>query len=66
MKEPKLIPITKAAEMIGVHPNTLRSWADRGLVQMVKLPSGYRRFTLEEIERVRREMGLSADTKMAA
>lgn len=58
MKEQGLISITKAASMIGVHPNTLRSWADKGLVEAVRLPSGYRRFTLEEIRRVRREMGL--------
>ena len=66
MKEQKLIAITKAAHMIGVHPNTLRAWADKGIVNVVKLPSGYRRFTVEEIERVRREMGMPGeDTKTA-
>ena len=66
MQERKLIAITKAAHMIGVHPNTLRAWADKGLVNVVKLPSGYRRFTLEEIERVRREMETpSQETKTA-
>ncbi len=66
MKEQKLIAITKAAGMIGVHPNTLRTWADKGIVHAVKLPSGYRRFTLEEIERVRHEMETSEpDAKTA-
>lgn len=63
MERQKLIPITKAAQMIGVHPNTLRSWADRGLVDVVRLPSGYRRFTQEEIDRIRREMGLENGTE---
>ena len=68
MEHQKLISITKAAQMIGVHPNTLRSWADKGLVEAIRLPSGYRRFTIEEIERVRMEMGLEGkpEGKLAA
>jgi DNA-binding transcriptional MerR regulator len=69
LKEQGLISITKAAGLIGVHPNTLRSWADKGLVGAVRLPSGYRRFTLEEIRRVRKEMGLEdieVEGKLAA
>jgi DNA-binding transcriptional MerR regulator len=58
MDDQGLVAITKAARMIGVHPNTLRSWADKGLVDAVRLPSGYRRFTMEEIHRIRRDMGL--------
>ncbi len=57
-KPGELLPIGRAAELIGVHANTLRSWADKGLVPHVKLPSGYRRFTLEQVEEIRRDMGL--------
>ncbi|MGI8552836.1 MAG: helix-turn-helix domain-containing protein [Dehalococcoidia bacterium] len=53
----KLLTITQAAARLGVHQGTLRSWADKGLIGVVKLPSGFRRFTPEEIERKRREMG---------
>ena len=49
----------KAAERLGVHPATLRAWADAGKVPVVRLPSGYRRFEPEVIERVRREMGMT-------
>jgi putative resolvase len=55
---PHLLTISEAARRLGVHPTTLRSWADKGLVKMVKLPSGYRRFSPAEIDRVRREMGI--------
>ena len=54
----RLLTISQAATRLGVHPNTLRKWADKGLVPTVKLPSGYRRFTTAEVERMRRAMGL--------
>lgn len=53
----KLLTISQAAELLGVSAGTLRSWADKGLVKMIRLPSGYRRFTVEEIDEKRREMG---------
>lgn len=66
-EEPRLLTISQAAARLGVHQNTLRTWADKGLVAHVKLPSGYRRFTVAEIARLRREMGLeSAEGKAAA
>jgi len=51
------------SEMIGVHPNTLRTWADKGILHAVKLPSGNRWFTLEEIDQVRRESGRRNQTQ---
>ncbi len=54
----RLLTISQAARRLGVHQNTLRTWADKGLVRHVKLPSGYRRFMVAEIDRLRREMGL--------
>jgi putative resolvase len=61
----RLLTISQAATRLGVHPNTLRKWADKGLVPAVKLPSGYRRFVPSEIERVRREMGLDGPNREA-
>ena len=55
--EGKLLSIGKAAELLGVSVGTLRAWADKGLVHAIRLPSGYRRFTREEIEETRRQMG---------
>jgi MerR family transcriptional regulator/heat shock protein HspR len=53
-----LLTISQAAELLGVHANTLRGWADKGLIDHVKLPSGYRRFSRDEVDRLREEMGL--------
>lgn len=53
----KLLTISQAADMLGVSVGTLRSWADKGLIKMIRLPSGYRRFTVEEIDETRRQMG---------
>jgi len=62
----KPLGISEAARRIGVHPNTLRVWADKGIVKHIKLPSGYRRFPVSEVERVREEMGFGAFEGKAA
>lgn len=59
MKEQNLVGITKAAAIIGVHPNTLRKWADDGLVPHIKLPSGYRRFSIAELKEFRERLEVS-------
>ena len=57
----RLLTITEAAARLGVYHQTLRTWADKGLVPVVKLPSGHRRFEPAAIERMRVEMGMSSD-----
>ena len=59
MKQQNLVGISKAAEIIGVHPNTLRKWADDGLVPHIKLQSGYRRFSVAEITEFRERLEVS-------
>ena len=54
----RLLTISQAAAQLGVHPDTLRAWADKGLVPVVRTPTGYRRFEPAEIARIRKEMGL--------
>jgi len=54
----RLLTISQAAARLGVHPDTLRKWADKGLVPVIRTPTGYRRFEPQEIERVRAAMGL--------
>ncbi len=55
---PRLLTISQAAARLEIHPDTLRAWADKGLVPVVRTPTGYRRFDPEEIDRLRAEMGL--------
>ncbi len=59
----RLLTIAQAAARLGVHQQTLRSWADKGLIPVIKLPSGYRRFDPGEIERKRHEMGFPEEAK---
>ncbi|MEO5332638.1 MAG: IS607 family transposase [Magnetococcus sp. YQC-5] len=43
----KLLPSRKAAEVLGVHPNTLRKWADAGDLKHVRTPSGQRLYDVD-------------------
>ncbi|MHB8395336.1 MAG: helix-turn-helix domain-containing protein [Candidatus Dormibacteria bacterium] len=45
-----LLRLKAAAEVLGVHPVTLRRWADEGRVPVVR-PGRERRFRTEELER---------------
>lgn len=56
----RLLTVAQAAQRLNIHPNTLRSWGDRGIIPMVKLQSGYRRFRADDVEQARglQEQGL--------
>ncbi len=41
--------ITQAAKLLGVHPLTLRSWAEKGYVPYYRTPGGHRRFRRDEL-----------------
>lgn len=45
------IGLSEAARLLGVHPSTVRAWADGGKLQVHRTPGGHRRFLLPEIER---------------
>lgn len=48
---PKLIGIQKAAEMLSVHPATLRRWHESGKLKPVIISKrGDRRYRLEDIQ----------------
>jgi excisionase family DNA binding protein len=49
VKHERLLNITKAAELLGVHPLTLRNWADKGYIGFFRTPGGHRRFRLEDL-----------------
>lgn len=57
------VTLKRAAERLGVHEQTLRSWEKRGLIQMIRLPgSGYRRVPVAELERLEATMKGSHST----
>jgi DNA-binding transcriptional MerR regulator len=52
----ELLQVRAAALQLGVHENTLRGWEKAGLIPAVRLPSGVRRFRVEDVESLREEM----------
>lgn len=49
------VPIGTAARMLGVTVETIRRWNREGLINATRTPGGQRRFSIEEIERVKSE-----------
>ena len=56
--------ISVAAELAGMHPQTLRIYEQRGLIQPERSPKGTRRYSQEDVERLRRIQELTADHGM--
>ena len=50
--ELRRLSLGPAARMLGVDPDTLRRWADDGLVEAFVTPGGHRRFDRTEIDRL--------------
>ena len=48
--------LSEAAAFLGVHLNTIRRYGDRGLLAVVRLPSGVRRFPIEDLKRLHSEI----------
>ncbi len=42
--------LSKTAAMLGVHPSTVRSWADKGRLPVHRTEGGHRRFRKEDVE----------------
>jgi len=52
------LTLKEASAQLGVHPNTLRNWEQRGIIHLTRLPgSQYRRVPKAEVERLVSEMG---------
>lgn len=45
----KWLALSEAARLLGVHPSTLRRWADRGSVPVSVTPGGHRRFAEADV-----------------
>jgi predicted site-specific integrase-resolvase len=41
------VTLKEARKQLGLHPNTLRKYADEGIIDTIKTPSGQRRFNIE-------------------
>lgn len=44
------LSLSEAADTLGVHPSTVRSWADHGLLPSHRTPGGHRRFRKQDID----------------
>jgi MerR family transcriptional regulator/heat shock protein HspR len=51
-RERAVFVISVAAEMSGMHPQTLRIYERRGLIEPYRTPGGTRRYSHEDIERL--------------
>jgi excisionase family DNA binding protein len=45
----KWLSLQEASAMLGVHPSTLRQWADSGKIPTVRTPGGHRRFAESDV-----------------
>src|SRR5690349_3667035 len=46
------LTVTKAARLLGVHPNTVRAWSDAGRLRYYRInPRGDRRYRLGDLQR---------------
>lgn len=55
--QPPHLTLKRAAQILGVHEQTLRAWERQGVIRMARLPkSGYRRVPAEEVERLKAVM----------
>jgi excisionase family DNA binding protein len=47
--EPKWLTLAEAAAKLGIHPTTLRRWADNGSIPVYITPGGHRRFLESDV-----------------
>ncbi|MFH1183799.1 MAG: helix-turn-helix domain-containing protein [Chloroflexota bacterium] len=48
--EDEWLTLQQAAALLGVHPGTVRSWSDKGLLPVYRTRGGHRRFKRGEVE----------------
>lgn len=51
------VSLRDAAEILGVHPATVRNWADKGDIPSRRTPGGHRRFNRDDLHRYARTRG---------
>jgi excisionase family DNA binding protein len=50
MSEGQWLSLSDVAEMLGVHPSTVRAWSDQGVLPVHRTSGGHRRYQRSEIE----------------
>lgn len=58
------VTLTEAARRLGVHPSTLRRWADEGAIPLLLTPGGHRRFALADLEAFAQAQRVSSATEL--
>src|ERR1700759_2516169 len=53
--------ISVAAELADMHPQTLRMYEARGLIEPQRSPKGTRLYSQDDVERLRRIQGMTAE-----
>ena len=64
-----LLRVNEVAELLSVHPNTVRTWANKGILPCYRLGTkkGDRRFTMEDIEAfVKRETPCAVPSRLVS
>ena len=58
----RVFRVGQVALLFGVHPNTVRKWADKGLLTHGRTlgKDGHRLFTLDDVNEARKTLGLPA------
>jgi MerR family transcriptional regulator/heat shock protein HspR len=56
-----LFSIAVAAELTGLHPQTLRIYEREGLLDPARSPGGTRRYSTDDIDRLQQIMALTSD-----
>lgn len=56
----------ETAELLGVHPSTVRNWADQGLLPVHRTQGGHRRFLRDELELWTKSQRVSTPGEAAA
>ena len=56
------LSLHEAASRLGVHPTTLRAWADAGHIAVVRTPGGHRRFAEDDVTRLLIPESVGADS----
>jgi excisionase family DNA binding protein len=58
------VSLREAADILGVHPATVRNWADRGDLPARRTPGGHRRFRRVDLEQHARSAGEMQPTEV--
>lgn len=60
-KRTEWVGLGEAADMLGVHPTTVRAWADKGEIPSRRTPGGHRRFRRADLESFQRASDPAAE-----